>query len=145
MDSHSEGMMRNLQKLFGTDTFIGIANRKLKRISLADDKEYFKLCFLDGGKDALFRVEGEALFRVEGDCCSSSWIEHVEAPRSVKGREIVGVTDERTEELASGEHECLRVYQTKFHLDNGETITLEYRNISNGYYGGYLVRVGGEN
>jgi hypothetical protein len=70
-----------------------------------------------------------------------SWIEHLEAPDSVAGREIVEVTDEVMSREDDGDYECLQSYQTKFRLDNGETITLEYRNESNGYYGGYVVRL----
>jgi hypothetical protein len=63
-------------------------------------------------------------------------------PNSVQGRTLVEVQDERMGQESQGDYGELRqFYQTKFRLDNGDTITIEYRNDSNGYYGGYLVRL----
>lgn len=89
-----------------------------------------------------------------GDCCSSSWIEHLEMPNNVEGATITSVTEddmppwdnhicEAHKEgcLTPCEHDSLRVYHTVFHTDRGD-IVLEYRNDSNGYYGGNLEDAG---
>jgi hypothetical protein len=124
--------------------FTKILNRPLRAVSISADKEKFILEFADGSKKE---------YGVEGDCCSSSWIEHLTLPpMGVKDAQIIAVEDsaggaepwdghECSEEVdyrrACG-HDHLQVYQTVFRTTNGD-IRLEYRNDSNGYYGGYLV------
>lgn len=125
-----EGFGRNLAKVFGNgDLYEGLGQRPLKAIALSADKETLTFTFQDGG--------GAVEFGVEGDCCSHSWIEHVTAPDNIEGAVLVSATDER---ISSEDDNELRVYNTKFQTDRGDTIVLEYRNESNGYYGGYLVR-----
>lgn len=114
--------------------FDNILNKPLATVALIDGGEKLTLSFQDGS---------ERSFGVEGDCCSMSWIEHLELPGSVEGAVIQRVEDSEGVPWdghvcdACG-HECLAVYNTKFYTDKG-TIVLEYRNDSNGYYGGYLV------
>ncbi len=77
----------------------------------------------------------------EGDCCSTSWIEHL------TGSQIRGqmVATEEVPELAShddghnpDDYEVLALYGTRFHFADGQTMDLDYRNDSNGYYGGWI-------
>lgn len=135
MQDYDEGFARNISRLFGNDSlYEGMADRPLYKVERSDDQEVVTFYFQDGGAVG---------FRAEGDCCSHSWIEHLEAPSDVNGRTLVEVQDERVGQEEAGEWGDLRqFYQTKFRLDNGETIAIEYRNDSNGYYGGYLVREG---
>lgn len=77
-------------------------------------------------------------YRVEGDCCSRSWIEHLETPGDIVGAVLLDVVDSGGITVPSGDYECLRVYNTTFRTNRGDVV-LEYRNSSNGYYGGYLV------
>jgi hypothetical protein len=105
-------------------------------VSLSSDKEYFTLMFQDGTK---------ATFSVEGGCCSSSWIEHLTVPDPIAGATILSAKDGGgvawdNHECSKSEcsHDCLQVYNTTFNTDKGNII-LEYRNDSNGYYGGSLV------
>jgi len=127
-----EGFTRNLRAVFGFgDDYADMAGKPLVSVVVSDDKERVVFAFADGS---------EARFRVEGDCCSSSWIEHVDVPPAAIGQELTGVNDalaERREEREN--YEVLQVYKTTFHTACGD-IVLEYRNSSNGYYGGYLVR-----
>lgn len=129
--------------------FDKILNRPLASVALSDDNARITFKFQD---------DGEKSYGVEGDCCSSSWIEHLEAPDDLQGAIITKVEDgggipyddhkcveydyskSNAENEAAGYcgHDVLAVYNTKFYTDKG-TITLEYRNDSNGYYGGYLV------
>ncbi len=132
MESHDEGLARNIMRLAGCgDLFADLAGRRLQSVALSDDQELVVFSFEDGAP---------AVFRVEGDCCSHSWVEHLEAPASVAGRILVDVDDLRTGQEETGDG-LRQSYQTRFALDNGESITIEYRNDSNGYYGGYLLRV----
>lgn len=134
MEDYDEGFARNLTRLFGTGMlYAGMGEAPLYSVTLNDARDTITFSFEDGST---------AKFRAEGDCCSHSWIEHLEVPNEVRGRTLVGVLDERIGQESLGEYGDLRqYYQTKFRLDNGETITIEYRNDSNGYYGGYLVRL----
>lgn len=80
-------------------------------------------------------------FRVEGDCCSYSWIEHLEVPDDIAGQTIFEVREDPIVSDGIGEYnDLLQVYHTRFRTPKGD-IVLEYRNESNGYYGGYLVRL----
>lgn len=142
-----EGFGRNIRKLFGNGSdYEGMGDAPLSAVVLGDDKETITFCF-EGGF--------EARFRVEGDCCSHSWIEHLDVPPYVIGEKLISVEDARTDDLTEDrvanpmigsdeyrypQHECLQAYKTIFRTAKGD-IVLEYRNSSNGYYGGYLVRV----
>ena len=113
-----------------------LLGKVLDRVGVSADRERFTLHFADGTSKAL---------GVEGECCSSSWIEHLEAPEDLRGAILVGVEnsgrapwDDHDCRKVRCEHDSLAVYHTVFHTTRGDII-LEYRNDSNGYYGGYLV------
>jgi hypothetical protein len=115
--------------------FDNMLNRKLASVVLDKSRDVITFSFQDGF---------ERRFSVEGDCCSHSWIEHLEMPGDIVGATLLSVDDsgpvvqdhdEHDEEQGGG---CISVYNTSFKTDRGEII-LEYRNSSNGYYGGYLV------
>lgn len=128
--------------------FERMIGKRLSGVSLSPDREKVTFMFADNTSHS---------FRVDGDCCSRSWIEHLEVTCDVPGAILLGVeelcedrTDDETLnprnsddakdewERGRSKHECLQVYQTRFNTDRG-VIVLEYRNSSNGYYGGYLV------
>ncbi len=110
--------------------------KKLVSVYLSHDKETI-IFEMDGGP---------VVFAVEGECCSHSWIEHLETPIDMFGAKVLDMSQnyvDETDPAVLEAHESLTVYQTHFHTDRGD-IVLEYRNSSNGYYGGYLVVVNGE-
>ena len=124
--------------------FIG---KTLSGVSLNPEKDEITFTFTDGSSKRL---------GTEGDCCSSSWIEHLEAPPDVFGAVITAIDEPempphdnheclaRVGEDAYGNecvHDVLAVYHTRFRTDKGD-IVLEYRNDSNGYYGGSLTDLG---
>ena len=87
-------------------------------------------------------------FYVSGGCCSASWIEHWDMPRNLLGVAFLGYdqndmpdpedqTDFKGVHVGSG---IVQAYQSVFHTSTGD-ITIEYRNSSSGYYGGYLVAI----
>ncbi len=99
---------------------------------------------IDLAKDKLamrFAVEGSEpiVAKADGDCCSSSWIEHVELPAGGFPAKVVGVEDIDLPGSVDNhaEHDCLKVYGLKISTDRGD-IVIDYRNASNGYYGGNL-------
>lgn len=115
--------------------FANMLNRKIASVALSADRTHVTFGFLDGG---------ERVFSVEGDCCSHSWIEHLEMPPNVEGATLLSVEDSAPISQDHAEHDeenggdSISVYNTAFRTDRGE-IVLEYRNSSNGYYGGFLV------
>ena len=114
-----------------------LVGRILKGVSLSEDKQTLTID-IDGA--------GEKRYGVEGNCCSSSWIEYLEIPDGVLGSKVIEVEELSMDESDENkkhcdrckESDCLQVYQTLIKTEKG-TISLEYRNDSNGYYGGYLV------
>lgn len=113
-----------------TDDILG---KTIDSVYLSSDKENFIIRFSDGF---------EAKFATMADCCSRSWIEEFEVYiTELKGSLLVDVKDSDTvKHEYHPEHDCLQVYRTIFSTDRGD-IVLEYRNSSNGYYGGWLMRV----
>lgn len=101
----------------------------------------------DEGYYTRFTIEfeqGIQRFEVVGGCCSKSWIEHLEVPRDLSGAVLLSIEEPDGIELepcSEGPNRYIQVYQTKFHTTKG-TISLEYRNSSNGYYGGWLKPIG---
>lgn len=86
--------------------------------------------------------DGDFKYVAEGDCCSVSWVEHMENVSELIGATILSVESvERssgmTEKEIEEKHECLDVYGDKAITDKGYFI-LEYRNESNGYYSGWM-------
>lgn len=83
---------------------------------------------------------------VLADCCSESWIEHMEGVENVVGAKITQVEgvemddgwsiwpDSYKNVYKKGDDELLQYYCTKIMTDKGE-LKIEYRNLSNGYYG----------
>lgn len=84
---------------------------------------------------------GEIVAQCDAECCSQTWIEHVELPAlsfpalvlSVENLDLSALRQDNHEEL-----ECLQFYGVKIITDRGEII-IDYRNSSNGYYGGDLI------
>ena len=114
------------------DEVARMINRKLSSVRLTDNRGRVVFEFQDGHVQT---------FGVEGDCCSHSWIEHLELPGDIAGAELMSVEESGGVEMeSSSEYECLQVYNVRFRTNRGD-IVLEFRNSSNGYYGGYLVPI----
>ncbi len=106
-----------------------LVGKILTGIQIAEDKGAIR-CAIDGG---------EIIARADGDCCSHSWIESVELPALGFPCLVTAVSDLDMPEQPydTNEHECLRFYGCKISTDKGD-IVIDYRNSSNGYYGGNL-------
>jgi hypothetical protein len=118
-----------------------LVGRTLANVEVSPDRERLALRFADGTS---------SYYDAEGDCCSQSWIEHLTVPPDISGAVITGLTEggyidgqeatpeQRAESAAHREWmDVLLVYQTSIQTDRGEVV-IEYRNDSNGYYGGML-------
>lgn len=115
--------------------FKNMLNKKLSSVVLSGSGGTVTFRFQDGSARA---------FDAEGGCCSTSWVEHLELPGDIDGATLLSVEDSAnvTQDHETHDEEnggdCISVYNTVFRTDRGD-IVLEYRNSSNGYYGGYLV------
>lgn len=78
------------------------------------------------------------VFHADGDCCSESWIEHMTEPKYPA--KILDIVDADLGECDGTRQECDKMYSTTFKTDQGN-LEVEYRNSSNGYYGGALCFV----
>lgn len=120
------GVMVN--RLFGSSFDpLPLADKTLASVEVTEDKE--RLIFtLDDGRTISYTAEG--------DCCSHSWIEHLTVPPDIAGSSVDGFAEQEMGETEE-DYETIRVYQTSFRTPKGEVV-VEYRNSSNGYYGGWL-------
>ena len=86
-------------------------------------------------------TDGECVVLVDADCCSYTWIEHIELPALGFPAVVVSVEDlDMPEQPPSQFHkdpDVLAYYGCKIVTDRGELV-IDYRNDSNGYYGGSL-------
>ena len=91
-------------------------------------------------KAALLFVTGEGEIKVlcDADCCSFTWVEHIELPALGFPAKVIKVEDLEMPDLGDmPECDVVAYYGCKITTDKGE-IAIDYRNDSNGYYGGNL-------
>lgn len=89
-----------------------------------------------------FDVEGgdPIVAKADGDCCSTTWIESLDTPSLLIGGTVTAVedldlpesVDERDDDDGVTRHYGCKVTTTK------GACVIDYRNSSNGYYGGNL-------
>lgn len=91
-------------------------------------------------KQALLFItpEGPIQAIVDGDCCSHSWIESVELPVNGFPATVTAAEGIPMPDLGNGDAECRQYYGYKLTTDKGNII-IDYRNDSNGYYGGSIL------
>lgn len=85
-------------------------------------------------------ADGENLVaKVDADCCSHTWVESIEMPALGLPFTIIAVEDldMGKEPLSDDNYDCLQFYGAKIVTDKGDLI-IDYRNESNGYYGGEI-------
>ena len=91
----------------------------------------------------LFEVAGGDPVRVlvDADCCSYSWIEHIELPALGFPATVSAVEDLYLDGPYTGnptiDGDVIAYYGCKITTDRGELL-IDFRNDSNGYYGGNL-------
>ena len=107
-----------------------LADRPIASVLTRNEGEELVFAFVDGST---------ATFTAQGDCCSRSWVEHLTVPSDIAGAVVTHVAENEMGETWNDpdHYECVRVYQTTFRTAKGD-IVVEYRNESNGYYGGWL-------
>lgn len=81
--------------------------------------------------------EGDIVAKCDADCCSSTWIQNIELPVNGFPALVSEVTDIPLNEDEDNPDGALSFYGLKISTDKGDVI-IDYRNESNGYYGGGL-------
>jgi predicted GNAT superfamily acetyltransferase len=103
-----------------------LIDKTILNVKIAEDKK--ALLFITN--------EGEIIAKAEGDCCSETWIENIEVPAKGFPAKVHSVNAAC---LRNEQHKyrTIAFYGFNIYTDRGE-INIDYRNASNGYYGGNL-------
>lgn len=106
-----------------------LVGKVITGIKIAKDKQVLLFVTTDGNIKAL----------CYGDCCSETWIEHIEMPALCLPAKILGVRDLEMPDLGNMPgRNFISYYGLKISTDKGD-IVIDYRNDSNGYYCGNLL------
>jgi len=105
-----------------------LIGKTIEKIRIASDK-----------KAILFVTNDEnVVANADGDCCSETWIEHVSLPAMGFPCKVVSMGSVEMPNLGSpNKYRVISYYGYKITTDKGD-ILIDYRNKSNGYYGGNL-------
>lgn len=76
-----------------------------------------------------------------GDCCSESWFEHIQDKSEIIGMKILKIEQVNLGRVTPTKQESDELYCIKFTTNNKweDLWMLEFRNSSNGYYGGSVT------
>lgn len=107
-----------------------LIGKNIVEVKIADDKE--ALLFVTDAGERL-------IVKVDADCCSHTWIESVEMPALGLPFRVVDCVDlDMNREAEEIDYDYIQYYGAKIITTKGELI-IDYRNSSNGYYGGNVV------
>jgi hypothetical protein len=106
-----------------------LIGKTITAIQLTTDKKAIRFVLGDGT---------DVVANADGDCCSSTWIEHILMPASGFPAVVLEAHDIEMPDLGTPPNaECIAYYGFEIKTDKGD-MTIDYRNESNGYYGGNL-------
>lgn len=92
----------------------------------------------DGHNDIVFQTTDLIIrYRSVGDCCSESWVENIDDLENMIDSEILSVEALDVTEEKDDRQGSLTKYDYLIKTAKGDA-RLEFRNTSNGYYGGWL-------
>ena len=113
-----------------------LSGKIIKKIEISEDNESIVFTTKD---------KKEFAYDTYGDCCSYSWFAHISSLKSLLENLIIDVNDSKhlpTQEEAEREpdqigkgFDSLALYGYDLYTEKG-VCTIEFRNDSNGYYGG---------
>ncbi len=105
-----------------------LAGKTVYAVRLNDDKDFIVFECENGDTVA---------YSAEGDCCSHSWIEHLNGLSELLGKRVNRIVEREMPEMKRGEYEYIQSYGWTLETETGRC-DIEMRNESNGYYGGWL-------
>ena len=107
-----------------------LVGKKIVAVYLAEDREAIR-----------FDVEGAEpiIARADGDCCSHTWIEGIEGAERMIGvvTKAEDIPMPYSSEDDKDNYDVIAYYGFQITTDKGDAV-IDYRNSSNGYYGGSL-------
>lgn len=112
--------------MYGIERILG---RTITKVETNADHYVFRFTFETGDPIELY---------VYGDCCSQSWVEHITGAAALVGASIIGVEEKDLGAAPATYQEYDQKYSTILKLSNAQQFEIEYRNSSNGYYGGSI-------
>lgn len=90
----------------------------------------------------IFRTESaDFIFRYQEDCCSETFLNHVNRCDELLGHKILSIDSVESESDQSVRQEYDEIHLWRL-TTSGGTCELEVRNSSNGYYGGNVEYIG---
>lgn len=104
-----------------------LVGKTITEVLLAQDKEAILFKTTDGEIKAL----------CDADCCSHTWVENIELPVNGLPATVTSADDIDLNDNLDTQNGELDFYGFKITTDKGD-IVIDYRNESNGYYGGNL-------
>lgn len=105
-----------------------LIGKTITGLKIADDKTALLFNTTDGYIKVL----------CDADCCSYTWVEHIEMPALGLPAKVIKAEDLEMPDLGDmPDCDVVEYYGFKITTDKGE-IVIDYRNDSNGYYGGNL-------
>lgn len=104
-----------------------LLGKTILKLELADDNKALRFTCTDG----------EHIARTDGDCCSDSWVEGIELPALGFPCLVLDMIELDMPEAPETDYGCIATYGLKIVTDRGDMV-IDYRNSSNGYYGGNL-------
>lgn len=105
-----------------------LVGKTVTAIYIAEDKEAIRFD-LDNGESIVAKCDA--------DCCSYTWIEHVTLPALGFPFLVLAEKDVELPEDIENDGDYIQFYGFALETDKGDFL-LDYRNSSNGYYGGSL-------
>lgn len=105
-----------------------LIGRMLLAIYLAEDKAAIQFV----------TDTGHIVAKCDADCCSYTWIENIDLPALGLPARVLAVEPVDLNQTMDDRGGELAFYGCKITTDRGELL-IDYRNESNGYYGGSLV------
>lgn len=106
-----------------------LINKKVSKVFLNEDKTYITFECDDGSRLTWYAY---------GDCCSNSWIEHIDGIHNILNSTIESIEEIDGQVIDNHpDHDYLSIYFYKFKTSSGYA-QIDMRNSSNGYYGGNL-------
>jgi hypothetical protein len=76
------------------------------------------------------------VYHAVGDCCSSSWFDNITGVDCLLGQTVTSTRQNYLDSYNKNEYEYIQEYSISIFTERG-VCDVEYRNSSNGYYGGW--------
>ena len=111
------------------DDLVGLTVLELET---SDDNQHLSIRLKDSFDNII-----DTHFVAYAMCCSQSWIESIEGKEDIIGNEIINIIEHNLPSEDTSDNELLQFYNYEIITSQGSCV-IDFRNSSNGYYGGSL-------